>query len=190
MKGLAVRMSLSAVALAFVLAFGSRPALAQYTPAAPQSAPAAPTAAPVATSPAMTGAFPAGGLTADDVATWLRSLGYEAQMTTLRDGSHEIRSASSGINFYVHFYDCHGPRCASLQFYAGFNTHGTFDVVKANTWNSTERWVRVHSDRRNDPWLEMDVDLYPGGNYVLLKDEFTVWRDMLGHFTKYINFGK
>ena len=68
--------------------------------------------------------------------------------------------------------------------------HGTFDVVKANTWNSTERWVRVHSDKRNDPWLEMDVDLYPGGNYVLLKDEFTVWRDMLGHFTKYINFGK
>ncbi len=176
---------LSISALVLVLTIAAHPAQAQYTPAqnAPSVQPQA-QAAPAAT----TGTFPAGGLTTDDVAAWLRSLGYSAQITTLHDGSHEIRSASSGINFYIHFYDCHGPRCASLQFYAGFNTHGTFDVVKANTWNSTERWTRVHSDKRNDPWLEMDVDLYPGGNFVLLKDEFTIWRDMLGHFTKYINF--
>jgi hypothetical protein len=57
-----------------------------------------------------------------------------------------------------------------------------------NDWNSNNRWVRAYSDSKNDPWLEMDVDLSPGGTKEGLDDEFAIWRDMLTDFKKYINW--
>ncbi len=34
--------------------------------------------------------------------------------------------------------------------------------------------MRAYVDKVNDPWLEYDVDLTPGGSYELLKDEFGI----------------
>ena len=158
-----MRTLLCAYGLAVLLAFGATPALAQDVPA--------------------------GGVTVPEVAQWLRSKGYPVQLVTLSKGSVEIRSASNGVNFYIHFYDCHGgPRCASLGFDAGFNTHGRFDLAKENAWNSNNRWARVSIDKNDDPWLVMDVDVFPGGTYTLLNDELGIWRDMLSTFAKSINF--
>ena len=51
-----------------------------------------------------------------------------------------------------------------------------------NEWNRDNRWARGYYDSVNDPWVEYDVDLTPGGTYELLDDEFATWRSTLTRF--------
>ena len=57
-----------------------------------------------------------------------------------------------------------------------------------NDWNMNKRWVRAYVDKENDPWVEYDVDLAPGGTYEGLKDQFGIWQDALSHFRKFIGW--
>jgi Putative bacterial sensory transduction regulator len=127
--------------------------------------------------------LPAGGVTWQDVTAWLQSQGYKAQMKG--SGSEQnIESAADGGPFHIYLYDCKGARCGSLQFSEGFDTKGAFNAAKMNDWNQHNRWARAHVDKTNDPWLEMDCDLTPGGTYELLNDEFATWRMTLRNFRK------
>ncbi len=133
--------------------------------------------------------LPDGGMTVDDVATWLQQGGYKADIQTAKDGTKDVYSATDGTGFYVDMYDCKSkPRCTSIQFSVGFDSKGAWNATKMNDWNSSNRWVRAYVDDKDDPWLEMDVDLSPGGTWEGLDDEFAVWRDMLVAFKKYINW--
>jgi hypothetical protein len=137
-------------------------------------------------TPASAKDLPAGGMTVAEVASWLQDAGYQAQVVTAANGQQTITSASSGTGFHVGFYDCQNQRCGSIQFFAGFNTKGALNPVKMNDWNSSERWARAYVDKVNDPWIEMDVDLTPGGTYELLNDEFATWRSVLARFRSFI----
>ena len=132
--------------------------------------------------------LPQNGMTIQDIQNWLQDEGYRAQVQTASDGTRSIYSSADGANFHIYQYDCKNGRCGSLQFSVGFNTKGAFNSDKMNAWNRDNRWVRAYVDKVNDPWLEYDVDLTPGGTYELLNDEFAIWRDSLGHFRKYINW--
>jgi hypothetical protein len=130
--------------------------------------------------------LPASGMTAQEVANWLHKKGYKAEIGTADNGRPKIASAAQGVNFYVHFYDCKNERCASIQFVAGFSTNGAYTLEKENDWNSNNRWITASMDKENDPWISQDVDLWPGGTYENLNDEFQVWNDSLGRFLKTI----
>jgi hypothetical protein len=133
--------------------------------------------------------LPQGGMSVDDIAKWLQDAGYKADVQTAKDGTKSVRSSTDGTGFYVDMYDCKGnPKCSSIQFSVGFDTKGQYPAAKMNEWNSQNRWVRAYSDDKNDPWLEMDVDLNPGGTWEGLDDEFAVWRDMMASFKKFINW--
>jgi hypothetical protein len=127
---------------------------------------------------------PAGGLTLDDVVAWLQSQGYKAELVTDSDGKVHVSSASDGVKFGVYMFDCSGDHCGSIQFAAGFATHGKFDTSQMNAWNRGSRWARGYFDSTNDPWVEYDIDLTPGGTYELLDDEFATWRSTLARFVK------
>jgi hypothetical protein len=131
--------------------------------------------------------LPANGMTIGDIAAWLQGEGYKAQIQTANDGTKNIYSSSNGQNFHIYQYDCKNGRCGSLQFSVGFDTKGAFNPEKMNEWNRDNRWARAYIDKVNDPWLEYDVDLEPGGTYELLNDEFHVWQDSLDHFHKFTN---
>jgi hypothetical protein len=131
--------------------------------------------------------LPAGGMTGQDVADWLQSQGYRAEIGRADNGRPKVASATQGTSFYVRFYDCQGDRCASIQFTAGFDTKGAYSVDKANDWNTANRWVTSSMDKENDPWISQDIDLSPGGTYELLNDELKVWSDSVGRFMKTIN---
>ena len=131
--------------------------------------------------------LPAGGLTAEEVASWLQDTGYQAKIVTRENGRKTITSSTGGFGFHVGFYDCKDQRCASMQFFAGFSTQGALNPVKMNQWNRSERWVKGYVDQVNDPWVEMDVDLSPGGTYEMLNDEFAIWRNMLNTFNNFIH---
>jgi len=131
--------------------------------------------------------LPGGGMTGQDVASWLQSQGYRAEIQKADNGRPKVASATQGTSFYVHFYDCKDDRCASIQFTAGFSTNGAYSVEKANDWNAANRWITASMDKDNDPWISQDVDLSPGGTYELLNDELKVWSDSVGRFMKTIN---
>jgi hypothetical protein len=127
--------------------------------------------------------IPAGGLTIGEVVTWLQGEGYKAQIITGDDGKQHVSSESSGIKFGVYVFDCKADRCGSFQFSAGFATHGKFDTSQMNKWNRDKRWCRGYFDSVNDPWVEEDVDLSPGGTYEMMDDEFTVFKNCMDGFT-------
>jgi hypothetical protein len=144
--------------------------------AVPQQPPApAPPSAP-------THAIPDHGLTLEDVVAWLQGAGYSAKVVTSENGKRHIVSSSEGSPFNVFTGDCNGERCASLEFAAGFSTGGKFDISLINDWNNNNRWCKAYYDNVNDPWLGMDIDLWPGGTYESLNDQFTTWNSTLGRF--------
>ncbi len=128
--------------------------------------------------------LPANGMTVKEVASWLKDAGYQAQFQTSKDGTRNIYSSAEGANFHVYFYDCKNERCGSLQFSTGYDTKGSFSAQLMNDWTAKNRWARAYVDEVNDPWLEYDVDLTPGGTYEMLNDEFKIWRDSLRHFDR------
>jgi hypothetical protein len=137
---------------------------------------------------AKAGDLPSSGMTLEELQTWLQGAGYSAQIETSSGGERNIHSAYDGVGFHIYQYDCKAGRCGSLQFAVGFNTKGAFSPVKMNDWNRDNRWARAYIDKTNDPWLEMDVDLTPGGTYELLNDEFATWRSAFSNFRKFINW--
>ena len=158
------------------------------TNTAPPAAGAA-DAVPDSSAATQSGPLPSAGLSAEDVASWLQAEGYKAQVTTNSDGSKTVNSATGGTNFNVDMYDCHDKStCTAIQFNVGFDTKGAWNATKMNEYNSSKRWVRAYVDDKDDPWLEQDVDLIPGGTWEGLDDQFSVWRQMLGDFEKYINW--
>jgi hypothetical protein len=145
-----------------------------------QSAAAAPAAPPPPATPAH--AIPDGGFTIEDAVAWLQSAGYAAKVVTVESGNRHIVSNTMGTPFNVFMGDCNGERCASLNLAAGFSTAGKFDILQINDWNTNNRWCRAYYDSVNDPWLEMDIDLWPGGTYESLNDQFAAWNTTLGRF--------
>jgi len=132
--------------------------------------------------------IPEGGLTLAEVSSWLTDNGYQAKIETDDDGTRNIATSAEGAGFHIYLYDCKEDRCGSLQFSSGFSTKGAFDTAKMNEWNRTKRWARAYIDKVNDPWIEADVDLTPGGTYEILNDEFNIWKDTLTGFRKYIGW--
>jgi len=126
--------------------------------------------------------IPAGGLTINDIVKWLQDAGYKAEIQKNASGDLNVYSAAEGSGFHIYQYDCKQSVCGSLQFSVGFDTKGAFNAVQMNEWNKKNRWTRAYIDTVNDPWLEQDVDLTPGGTYENLDDEFAVWRAALRHF--------
>ena len=131
--------------------------------------------------------IPKGGLTVDQVVSWLQSAGYKAEVQKNSDGEANVYSAAEGTGFHIFLYDCKKSFCGSIQFSVGFDTKGSFNTTQLNTWNRKNRWVRAFLDDSNDPWLEYDVDLTPGGTYEILDDEFTIWRGQLKKFAEMVN---
>ena len=126
--------------------------------------------------------IPATGLTIPDIVSWLQAGGYQAQVITGSDGKQHVKTAANGVSFGVYLFDCKEGRCGSVQFAAGWDTKGTQDQARVGVWNRDKRWARAYIDSSNDPWLEMDCDITPGGTYELLDDEFATWRSVVTQF--------
>ena len=136
--------------------------------------------------------LPTGGVTLADVQTWLLAHGLNAAIKTSSDGKQHVSVTSTkDPDFGVYLFDCKDGRCGSLQFSGGFVTHGAYPPGPLlNNWNRDKRWGRAYSDSVNDPWVEMDVDLTPGGVYELLDDNLDTWQAILRSFATYIHWSR
>jgi hypothetical protein len=151
----------------------------------PQSAPARITPAPT-TPPASMHPIPEGGFTIEDIVAWLQSEGYSAKVVPDGDGESHIVTNTQGSPCNIFPNDFKDGRYASFGLATGYATNGKFDISRINEWNTNNRWTRAYYDSVNDPWLVMDIDLWPGGTYESLRDQFAAYNNTLARFiTKY-----
>lgn len=153
-------------------------------PLPPAAPPTTPASAPPQASPTLTQAIPDGGFTIEDIVAWLQSEGYSAKVVIESDGDRHIVSNTQGSPCNVFLHDRKGDRGASIGIATGFTTNGKFDISQMNDWNSNNRWCRAYYDSVNDPWLVMDIDLWPGGTYESLRDQFGAWNNTLDRFIR------
>ncbi len=155
--------------------------------AALPAAPAVPQ--PQATPPTSTISIhpiPEGGFTIEDIVAWLQSEGYSAKVVPDGDGESHIVTNTQGSPCNIFPNDFKDGRYGSFGLATGFATNGKFDISHINEWNTNNRWTRAYYDSVNDPWLVMDIDLWPGGTYESLRDQFGAYNNTLARFiTKY-----
>lgn len=132
--------------------------------------------------------IPDGGLTLKEIQAWLHDGGYKAEIATNKAGEDYVKSAAEGANFDILPMDCKNNRCQSITFSAGFDLKNGTTAEKMNAWNSSKRYTKAYIDSDNDPWVEYDANLSPGGTYESLDDDFAVWRMFLPDFTKHIDW--
>ena len=136
---------------------------------------------------ALAGPLPDGGVTVQEVARILQSKGFQAEVTTDKDGDPLIRSIYENAKFSVYFYECGGkPRCKSIQFAAGFGLNGTITASRVADWNRTKRFGRVYQDSDNDPWIEMDLDVEHGATTEAMLNNLDRWLLVMREFRKFI----
>ena len=126
--------------------------------------------------------IPEGGLTMEEVVAWLQSGGYFATVVTGDSGKRHIEISSQGTKFNIMTPGCQSGRCGSLELSFGFSSRGRFKVSQLNEWNSQIPWGKAYYDSANDPWLEMDIALWPGGTWEALNNRFAAWNSILGRF--------
>ncbi|HEY1802956.1 MAG TPA: YbjN domain-containing protein [Terracidiphilus sp.] len=130
--------------------------------------------------------IPDGGLTMDEIVSWLQSGGYTAKVVAAENGKRHIVTNAHGTPFDIFTPGCESGRCASIEIVVSFSRKGKFNVSLLNEWNSDVPWCKAYYDTVNDPCLDMDIALSPGGTYESLNDQFATWTSVLGRFiTKY-----
>ncbi|HEY1604420.1 MAG TPA: YbjN domain-containing protein [Allosphingosinicella sp.] len=121
----------------------------------------------------------------------LQRAGYQAKLDKDQSGDPMIKSASSGTNFSIFFYNCTDHKdCETIQFYSGYHLDkNPVGLDKLNEWNRTMRFGRAYIDDQKDPVLEMDVDLDAGGmSDALFKDNLDYWTSIMSRFEKHIGW--
>lgn len=134
--------------------------------------------------------IPAGGLTYEEVAAWLRDSGFPAKVepdptTGAAPDSRIVSSSVDGVNFDVYFYACSAGRCGSIQYAAGWTSSpGSPDRIGA--WNRDKRYIRAYTTK-GQYWAEYDVDVDPG-SYEQLAHSLVRWRQAVDDYKTYMSF--
>ena len=131
--------------------------------------------------------IPATGLTFAEVVDWLKEKGQEATISTDGAGNKMISTVVGGVKSGVYLFDCKGERCGSIQFAIGWSDKGAITSTRLNEWNRAKRWGRAYFDTGKGIWVEMDVDMTPGGTYELLDDDLDTWTNTVRDFKAFFN---
>jgi hypothetical protein len=134
-------------------------------------------------------AMPKDGLTAKDVADWLRHqrLDAEVEEPQADAGATVVRSSADGAPFAIYLYDCRKDRCASLQYVASFPNTEALSLSRINAWNRRSRYVRAYIDRSGRVLGEYDLDVAPGLDEKALDHSLRRWRSALARFKQFVS---
>ena len=142
-------------------------------------------------APALAQELPKDGMTAGEIAAWLKRSGDEAAVApdTTTPGDQIVSTVIDGIDFDIYLYQCAGEgdarRCRSIQYATGWAPRAGLTVEKANAWNSSHRYIKAYITAKGSLYGEYDVDVSPGGAYAMLDDSLDNWRGMLTEFKKF-----
>jgi hypothetical protein len=139
-------------------------------------------------APALAKPYPAGGVTAAEVAAVLKEKGLPAEVTKDDVGDPLIKSSGDNINWRIYFYGCKDGRCASIQFSAGFDLMDGITYAKINEWNYAKRFSRGALDEEMDPYVRYDVDAESGFSSESLTLAVETWQLVLPAFADFVGF--
>ena len=155
----------------------SAPSTAETTPAAP--------ATPASEAPAATPTAPQ-GLTRNELASYLNSIGYGTKVTTDPAGNTIVKTAAEGVTFSVYFYNCKDDRCPELQFSAGWPMAKPPSAETVNAWNKGRRFARAYLTEDNAAlFVEMDMNLTDAQSNAQIDEYLRYWKMLLEAFKKH-----
>ena len=141
-------------------------------------------------APALARPLPSGGLTRQEVAAWLEGKGYDAEIHTGdRSGEVIITSKISDVNYDIFFYGCARERCTSVEFLAGWTPADAVTLTELNAWNAKRRYAFGYRDDEENLWVQIDVDLAPGGSWELLDANLSRWGDVVASYKSFVDSG-
>lgn len=138
--------------------------------------------------PAAAATFPAGGVTAADVAAALKDQGLEAEISVDDWGDPLIKSRSGARTWHILFYDCDSrkTRCASYQFRIGLDLSNGITYARCNSWNDTKRFARCMLDNEMDPYLKWDLEAINGFTSEALAASVEHWIAIVPGFASFV----
>jgi hypothetical protein len=142
-------------------------------------------------APAAAQPLPQGGMTAHEIAAWLKRSGAPADVKpdTTTPGDQIVSTVTDGVDVDIYLYQCAGDgderRCQSIQYATGWAPRADLTAEKANAWNSSHRYIKAYLTEKGSLYGEYDVDISPGGGFGLLDKSFDNWRTMLAEFKQF-----
>lgn len=142
----------------------------------------------LAPAPTLARPLPTGGLTRQEVATWLLGQGYAAEIHN-EDGISIVTSTVGEVNYDIYFYDCTGARCASLEFLAGWTPADNVTLDELNVWNAKKRYVFGYRDPDMNFWVQSDIDVGSGGSWEEVAAGLSRWENGTADFKGFMDRG-
>ena len=142
----------------------------------------------LAATPSLAADLPKGGMTANEIAVWLKQGGYPAEVKQdLSTPSDQIVATSTdGVDAEIYLFGCAGEgdarRCASIQYVTASAAAPNVTLAKVNAWNATHRYIKAYLADRNALYGEYDLDVSPGGAYEMLDESLRNWRGAIAEF--------
>jgi len=152
---------------------------------------AASLAVALSAAPALAQDLPKDGMTAGEIAAWLKRGGAPAEVKpdTTTPGDQIVSTMTDGVDVDIYLYQCAGEgdarRCRSLQYATGWAPAAGLTVQKANAWNASHRYIKAYLTDKGSLYGEYDVDIAPGGGFELLDGSLDNWRGMLAEFKQF-----
>ena len=132
--------------------------------------------------PALAG-VPNDGLTAKDVADWLKHQHLDAEVDQARSGaSATVIRVTGGAPFAIYLYDCKKDRCASMQYSVSVRSAQAMSLSRINAWNRQSRYIRAYQDTSGRLFGEYDIDIAPGLDQKALDHSLKRWLSALQRF--------
>lgn len=136
-----------------------------------------------APSVAMARDLPAGGMTIEEVAAWLKQGGFTARVHAEKSTQNGpiVSTSIDDVATDIYLYDCTANRCRAWQYASGWDDSAR-PAEKINEWNEDHRYLRAYQANQSDLWAEYDIDISPGGTYEQLDGALTRFRASLKTF--------
>lgn len=128
------------------------------------------------------------GVTGSEVMSVLKAM--DLKPTLLKDhvGDPRIQFIIKGLHAYVHFYDCDGPRCGSLQLEVGLDLDRGTSLQVVNVFNSRYRYGRASLDDEMDPFLHYDFEVLHTSHTAHIRSQVELFGNILDDFTQAVGF--
>jgi hypothetical protein len=123
------------------------------------------------------------------IAGYLNQLGYRAKMTKDDQGDPKIETGMGGYTVRIYFYGCKDNiDCTSLQFQTGIASKSKLSWTQVNGFNKQFRFVQLHLDDEQDPWLYYDL---PTGKAGISGDAFelavSIYEDQINELDRLLD---
>lgn len=129
------------------------------------------------------------GLSVEEVAAWVKSVGFDPKIEKTDAGEPYVRiKTPSGVNFDVDLYDCGAGKCRAVQFTVIFELEKKLSLDAVNSWNSDKRYIRMFLNKQGNAVFQYDCNVAPGGTFEALDDDLDIFVDFMPEMMTHIGW--